>query len=75
MTRVVQTKPGEPFIPAPVTKSYMEQRGAILDDSGASFWLKAAVLALEVRDPVDAFNDTEVLRKLAFLRMETSFRS
>ena len=74
MTRVVQQKPGEPFIPATV-KSYKEQRDAIIGDFCASFWLQNAICALEARDPVDAFNDTEVLRKLAFLRMETAFRS
>jgi hypothetical protein len=55
--------------------SYMTQRNKILDDPSASTWLKTQVCTLEVRDPVDAFNDTEILRKLAFLRMETAFRS
>ena len=58
-----------------MTKSYMTKRNEILDDRSASIWLKSQVCTLEVRDPVDAFNDTEVLRKLAFLRMETAFRS
>ena len=57
------------------TKSYMTKRNEILDDRSASTWLKTQVCTLEVRDPVDAFNDTEALRKLAFLRMETAFRN
>lgn len=57
------------------TKSYMAERGAILDDRAASTWLKAAIFSLEARDPVDAVADVEVLAKLATLRMETAFRN
>ena len=53
----------------------MAQRGAIMDDYTASIWLKTALCTLEGRDPVDAFNDTEILRKLAFVRMETAFNN
>ena len=55
------------------TKTYMTKRGEILDDRAASTWLKTQICTLEVRDPVDAFNDAEILRKLAFLRMEETF--
>jgi DNA-directed RNA polymerase subunit RPC12/RpoP len=55
--------------------SYMTKRDAVLKDPAASFWLKTAISALERRDPVDAFNDAEALRKIAFVRMETAFRS
>lgn len=76
MTQTIQQKADEPFIQAPAfSENYMQQRCAILDDAGSSIWLKTAICVLEVRDPVDAFNDTEILRKLAFLRMETAFRT
>jgi hypothetical protein len=71
MTRAIQQKPDEPFIPAAAfTKSYMEQRGAILDDYSASIWLKTAICTLESRDPVDAVSDVEALLALAKARME-----
>ena len=73
MTHIVQPKPGEPFIPAPATKSYMEQRRAILEDRSVSIWLKGAICALENRDPVDAVNDVEVLLSLAMVRLKTVF--
>ena len=53
--------------------NYMTKRDAVLNDPAASFWLKTAVSALERRDPVDAFNDAEALRQIAFCRMETAF--
>ena len=56
-------------------KNYKTQRNKILDDLAASDWLKSQIFPLEVRDPVDAFNDAETLRKLAFLRMEIVLNS
>ncbi|MFC1337314.1 MAG: hypothetical protein G8D81_20825 [gamma proteobacterium symbiont of Clathrolucina costata] len=40
----------------------------VLSDPAASNWLKAAILILDKRDPVDALNDAEVLAKLQQLR-------
>ncbi|MCG7952669.1 MAG: hypothetical protein N0E56_15835 [Candidatus Thiodiazotropha endolucinida] len=40
----------------------------VLSDPAASNWLKAAILFLDKRDPVDAFNDAEVLAKLQQIR-------
>ena len=56
-----------------MTKNYMTKRDEVLTNMGASYWLKAAIVGLEKRDPVDAFNDAEILRKLAFQRMEETF--
>ena len=56
-----------------MTKNYMTKRDEVLTNMSASYWLKAAIVGLEKRDPVDAFNDAEILRKLAFLRMEETF--
>ena len=75
MTHIVQPKPGEPFIPAPATKSYMDQRRAIFADLSASFWIREAILTLERRDPVDAVADVEVLLALAMVRMKDVFQS
>lgn len=36
----------------------------ILDDPGASFWLKAALRSARSRDPVDAANDADVLARV-----------
>lgn len=55
--------------------SYMTKRNKILDDPAASIWLKTQISVLEVRDPVDAFNDADKLLSLALLRMETAFRT
>ena len=56
-----------------MTKNYLTKRDEVLTNMGASYWLKAAIVGLEKRDPVDAFNDAEILRKLAFQRMEETF--
>jgi len=42
----------------------------ILADPAASVWLKAAILALDGLDPVDAANDTEVLAELMRVRCD-----
>jgi hypothetical protein len=36
----------------------------IVDDPAASFWLKNALRAALIRDPVDAANDAEVLAQV-----------
>lgn len=59
---------------AATKQTYMQRRAAILDDRSASFWLKGALMALEVRDPVDAINDVEILRQMAQLRFDTGWR-
>jgi hypothetical protein len=37
---------------------------AVLQDSAASFWLKAALQSALSRDPVDAANESELLARL-----------
>ena len=43
-------------------------RKTILDDPGASDWLKEALRSALKRDPVDAANDAEVLATLLVYR-------
>jgi hypothetical protein len=44
--------------------NYKEMAAKIAADRAASYWLKAAVMAANQRDPVDALRDAEIL--LAF---------
>jgi hypothetical protein len=41
--------------------TYEEQKFKIRTDPFASYWLKAALEALDKRDPVDAYNDAQAL--------------
>lgn len=41
--------------------SYRTNLQRITEEPGASYWLKAAVKALDARDAVDALNDAETL--------------
>jgi hypothetical protein len=41
--------------------TYEEQKFKIRTDPSASYWLKAAIEALDVRDPIDAYNDARAL--------------
>tara|TARA_B100000470_G_C19509532_1_gene266865 strand:+ start:351 stop:569 length:219 start_codon:yes stop_codon:yes gene_type:complete len=41
--------------------TYEEQKFKIRTDPSASYWLKAALEALDKRDPVDAYNDAQAL--------------
>jgi len=36
----------------------------VLDDKSTSFWLRSALASAITRDPIDAFNDAEVLVEL-----------
>ncbi|MCH8962282.1 MAG: hypothetical protein IH820_13440 [Bacteroidetes bacterium] len=45
-----------------------------LSDSAVSSWLKTALEALMLRDPVDAANDTEYLAKLMRDRADDAAR-
>jgi hypothetical protein len=46
----------------------------VLDDSAASFWLKAALRSALDRDPVDAANDAELLAQLLDRRCQEILR-
>jgi hypothetical protein len=43
----------------------------ILADFSASYWLKAAIRALDKRDPIDAMNDTLTLLEVCKERLES----
>ena len=43
--------------------TYEEQKFKIRTDPSASYWLKAALEALDKRDPVDAYNDAQALAR------------
>ena len=47
---------------------YTEAREQLLTDIGTSYWLRAAIDALEDRDPVDALKDAETLAFLCQMR-------
>jgi hypothetical protein len=47
---------------------YEKQKAAIMANPSISFWLKAAVEALENRDPLDAASDAGFLFALAEAR-------
>ena len=47
---------------------------AVLQDPGASFWLRAALRSALARDPVDAANDAEVLAQLLDRRCRETLR-
>lgn len=49
--------------------NYQRIRRIVADAPGASYWLKAAVEALDKRDPVDALNDAEELLAVAQARV------
>ena len=46
----------------------METESSILSDARTSPWLRAALLSALERDPVDAANDAECLRRILFAR-------
>ena len=48
----------------------MEQ--VILNDPSASRWLKAQIRNLDLRDPVDALNDIEVLTQVLALKIKNA---
>lgn len=52
------------------TKTYMTERCGVLGDPAASYWLKNAILALEVRDPCNALGDVKMLLELQRLRLK-----
>lgn len=43
---------------------------SILSDPTASYWLKQRIEELQERDPVDALNDIEMLKRLTESRLE-----
>jgi hypothetical protein len=45
----------------------------LLEDPATSFWLKTAIRALMDRDPVDALNDSELLRQVMHRRAQACF--
>jgi len=47
----------------------------IVDDPAASFWLKNALGAALIRDPVDAANDAEMLAQVLDQRCRKSLRA
>lgn len=55
--------------PGPQT-GYLEVRAAVIADASVSYWLRAAMAALEKRDPLDALKDAELLALLAQLRAQ-----
>ena len=61
----------QPFSPRDDQLREAERRIAwALDHPGASAWLKDALRAALVRDPVEVMNDVEMLRELLRLRTE-----
>lgn len=57
----------------PNQASYGKQKAALLANPSISFWLKAAVEALEKRDPLDAASDAGFLFALAEARANEAF--
>ena len=49
---------------------YEELKRTMLNNPGASDWLKAATVSLENRDPIDAMGDAAYLAKLAKMRAD-----
>lgn len=45
-------------------KDYPAMRDLLLADPSSSYWLKDAILKLDRRDPLDAYDDACVLRSL-----------
>jgi hypothetical protein len=43
--------------------TYEQHKFQIRTDPSASYWLKAALEALDKRDPVDAYNDAQALAR------------
>ncbi len=55
----------------PLTRTpagYIEACDQLKNDIGTSYWLRAAIDALEDRDPVDALKDAETLALLCQMR-------
>jgi hypothetical protein len=48
--------------------TYEQHKFQIRTDPSASYWLKAAIEALDKRDPVDAFNDAQWLARVQGMR-------
>ena len=46
------------------TPNWRTMAKEVFDDPSTSFWLKGCLVAALERDPVDAFNDVEVLSKI-----------
>lgn len=51
--------------------TYETLKNGILSDPASSNWLKQAVAKLELRDPCDALADTEILKYLTKVRLES----
>ncbi len=49
---------------------YEYVRSVVLSRSDTSYWLRAALVDLEERDPVDAMNDLDVLKGLLERRFD-----
>jgi len=50
-------------------KTHLQYVAEVEDHPATSFWLKAAIKALEQRDPIDADSDAEVLHQIMRLRL------
>ena len=48
--------------------TYEQHKFQIRTDPSASYWLKAALEALDERDPVDAYNDAQALARVQQVR-------
>lgn len=48
---------------------YQRMRRSVRDANGTSFWLKAAVEALDKRDPIDAASDAQDLLDICNVRL------
>ena len=48
--------------------TYEQHKFQIRTDPSVSYWLKAAIEALDKRDPVDAYNDAQSLARVQEMR-------
>ncbi len=55
--------------------TYEQHKFQIRTDPSVSYWLKAALEALDERDPVDALNDAQVLAKVQQTRNNEIFEA
>ena len=55
--------------------TYEQHKFQIRTDLSVSYWLKAALEALDERDPVDALNDAQVLAKMQQTRNNEIFEA
>jgi hypothetical protein len=54
--------------------SYIDKLNTTLDSPSTSAWLKAALRALESRDPIDAVGDVETLHEIVEQRLNETFK-